>query len=85
MWRWLRPNGDNRWSFGYDPPVGTRRRFVCYFYFQGFSSIQIGLHVDLSQPNLEIHIPFGFLRVGWSRRVKYVSNTGGACVAMAKV
>lgn len=64
MWR----TGVIRRSFGYDPPITTkRRRFVCYFYHNGWDAIQLGIHLSLLLPNLEIHVPFGFLRVGWSK------------------
>jgi len=42
-----------------------RRHFSAYFHFTGWSQISIGAHIDVSMPNVEIHLPFGFLRVGW--------------------
>ncbi len=45
-----------------------RRRFVAYFYFVGWDCISLGAHVCPSLPNIEIHLPFGFVRIGW---VKY--------------
>ena len=47
------------------PGAGTRRQFIAYFYFVGWDCISLGLHVCLGLPNIEIHIPFGFVRVGW--------------------
>ena len=41
------------------------RKFVIYFHFIGWWAISAGLHVDIKSPNLEIHLPFGFLRIGW--------------------
>ena len=41
------------------------RRFVCYFWFIDWSHISLGLHVHLRSPNMEIHLPGGFLRIGW--------------------
>jgi hypothetical protein len=58
-------------SFGYDPVVTNRRRFVCYFYHNGFDCIQLGVHISLYKPNLEIHVPFGFLRIGWDKLGEY--------------
>jgi hypothetical protein len=41
------------------------KKFICYFYFVGWWSIAFGLSLDIKSPNLEIHMPFGFLRFGW--------------------
>lgn len=43
----------------------NNRRFCCYFFFVGWDCISIGLHVCISKPNIEIHLPFGFIRIGW--------------------
>lgn len=40
------------------------RRFVAYFYFVGWSHYSLGVHFCASLPNFEIHVPFGFFRVG---------------------
>ena len=40
--------------------------FICYFYFVGWDCVSIGLHLCLSEPNIEIHIPFGFIRAGFT-------------------
>jgi len=42
-----------------------RKGFVLFFFFQGWWAIQLGFHLDLQAPNIEIHIPFGFIRIGW--------------------
>ncbi len=41
------------------------RKFVCYFYFVGWHVLSLGLSICILQPNIEIHIPFGFIRIGW--------------------
>ena len=41
------------------------KRFVCYFWFVRWDCISLGLHVSLARPNIEIHLPFGFVRIGW--------------------
>lgn len=41
------------------------REFVAYFWLQSFKNINFGISVCLKSPNLEIHIPFGFFRIGW--------------------
>jgi len=50
------------------------RRFVAYFWFIGWEHWSLGLHVhiDRSRPNLEIHLPGGFIRIGWVSQAAYV-------------
>jgi hypothetical protein len=43
----------------------VNRRFVAKFHFNSWLHISLGLHVDLESPNVEIHVPFGFVRIGW--------------------
>ena len=52
-----------------------RRHFVAYFFYNGLN-INLGININLEQPNIEIHIPFGFIRVGWKhgRLTDIVSN-----------
>lgn len=38
-------------------------KWAAYFYHNGFA-IQFGFHLDLTLPNIEIHVPFGFFRIG---------------------
>lgn len=63
-------------GFGVDEPelgepvvetdLWTRfKRFVAYFHFIGWDHIQLGFHICLSLPNIEVHVPFGFIRIGW--------------------
>lgn len=42
-----------------------KRYFVAYYYFIQFDYISLGIHFYLSGPNIEIHLPFGFIRIGW--------------------
>ncbi len=39
-------------------------RFICYWWFTGWTHLSVGVHVDLAGPNLELHVPFGFVRIG---------------------
>ena len=74
----MRVSTDSRGStkkrgIGIDPELdwsrpGRRRRFVAYFWFVGWDCLSIGLHVAICQPNLEVHVPFGFFRIGWMLR-----------------
>jgi len=41
------------------------KKFICYYYFTGWSCISLGIHIDLSFPNFELHMPFGFFRIGY--------------------
>lgn len=45
--------------FGYESA-----RFVAYFWFVGWDCFSLGVHLCVSAPNVEIHLPFGFLRIG---------------------
>lgn len=38
--------------------------FVCYYYFIDWWHISLGFHICLSAPNIELHLPFGFIRIG---------------------
>lgn len=39
-------------------------RWVCFFWFVGWDCLSLGLHLCTSAPNIEIHVPFGFIRIG---------------------
>ncbi len=41
------------------------RKFVAYFWFVGWDCISLGLHVCPTGPHIEIHVPFGFFKIGW--------------------
>lgn len=40
------------------------KRFVAYFYCNGVD-LSLGISVNFKHPNIEIHVPFGFFRLGW--------------------
>lgn len=44
--------------FGFDGD-----NFSFYFWFTGWTHISLGFHVDL-KGMVEIHVPFGFVRIG---------------------
>lgn len=54
-----------RRRIGWEGPRGG-----AYFWFVGWDCLSLGFHVCLSAPNIEIHIPFGFIRIGWHRNWK---------------
>lgn len=47
------------------PPAA--RRFVCFFNFLGWWHWSIGFHIDVRHPHIDLHVLFGFLRLGWFR------------------
>lgn len=49
--------------------MAIEQRWVAYFWFVGWTCISFGFHVDVGSPNIEIHLPFGFIRIG--RQVKH--------------
>lgn len=50
--------------------MALKNKFVCYYYFISWWAWSLGIHVDLSCPNMEIHLPFGFIRIGWEGGIK---------------
>lgn len=38
--------------------------FIAYFHFTGWADLSLGIHISLKPLNIEIHVPFGFFRVG---------------------
>jgi len=39
--------------------------FVCYVWTQSWYYLSLGFHIDLVSPNIEIHLPYCFIRIGW--------------------
>jgi len=54
LWR-----GSPQRMFGYEG-----RKWVCYYWFNGFTHLSLGLHIYWPAPNVEVHLPGGFLRIG---------------------
>ena len=46
------------------PTLEKAKRFVAYYYCNG-ADLSLGVSVCFSMPNIEIHLPFGFVRIGW--------------------
>jgi hypothetical protein len=44
-----------------------KKNFVCYYHFVGWDCISFGGHICIGMPNIELHLPFGFIRIGWVR------------------
>jgi hypothetical protein len=49
-------------------------RYSCYFYFIGWWNWSLGFHINPSIPNIEIHLPFGFIRIGRETYVKVLKS-----------
>ena len=49
----------------------TDRKPVFFFHFVRWSCISFGFHIDVASPNIEIHVPFGFVRIGWQGTYKW--------------
>jgi hypothetical protein len=41
------------------------RKFACEFHFIAWTEISFGVNFGIGGPNFEIHVPFGFFRIGW--------------------
>jgi hypothetical protein len=41
------------------------RKFVAFFKYLGWWNLSLGIHVDLRAPQLQIHLPTGFVAIGW--------------------
>jgi hypothetical protein len=57
--------------FGIDPQTKERqmlgyegKKYCCYYWRSSTWHISLGVHIDLSKPNFELHIPTGFIRIG---------------------
>lgn len=42
----------------------------CHWHFVSWWQWSLGITIDWVAPNLEVHLPFGFLAIGW----EYVQN-----------
>jgi hypothetical protein len=43
----------------------VKRQFVAYLFFVGWDCLSLGIHICFSIPNIEFHLPFCFVRIGW--------------------
>lgn len=41
------------------------REFQCFFNLLGWHHWSLGIHFDPLGPHLDLHVPFGFFRIGW--------------------
>ena len=52
-----------------DAPFIVRKRLGFRWHFVGWDCLSLGFHVCFSMPNVEIHLPFSFVRAGWIEEV----------------
>lgn len=46
----------------------TKKRIFCFFWkYIGIHSIGIGINIDVKNLILEIHLPFGFISIGFHK------------------
>lgn len=45
----------------------NKRIFVCEWSFIGWGDISLGFHVCVGELYCDLHLPFGWLRIGWER------------------
>ena len=50
------------------------KQFIAYYYINGFDNLSLGFHISLSMPNIEIHVPFGFIRIGWENKMQHSTS-----------
>jgi hypothetical protein len=53
------------------------KHFVACLHHTSWQHISLGFHVDFESPNLEIHLPFCFIRFGWEGVLAPPYNTKG--------
>lgn len=41
-----------------------RENFMAYWWFVGWHQVSLGLNISFDGPHIEIHLPFGFVRIG---------------------
>ena len=54
----------------------VNREFIFLFYVTSFYHLSLGFHLDLASPNIEVHLPFSFIRFGWSGAHEFVNSKG---------
>lgn len=65
----------SRRPYGYEG-----QQFAAYFWFVGWWAFSFGFHIDLRSPNAELHVPFGFFRVGRPSKPERVQNPARAAL-----
>lgn len=45
-----------------------KKEFVFLFWFVGWENVSLGIHFNICIPNMEVHLPFGFIKIGWREK-----------------
>jgi hypothetical protein len=48
--------------------------FVAYYFFVGWWALSLGFHISFKDPNIEIHLPFGYIRIGWKEKFPSIAK-----------
>ena len=51
------------------------KRFAFMLHYLSLSDISLGLHISLDEKNIEIHLPFCYIRIGWQSEWKLFNYT----------
>ena len=51
-------------------PKYNYRKLVFKWWFVGWEMFSLGFHIDFFSPNIEIHLPFGFIRIGFEKHYR---------------
>lgn len=51
--------------------LSENRKFEVIWHFVGWGSLSFGFHIDFYVLNIEIHLPFGFIRIGYESKYDY--------------
>lgn len=46
----------------------NKKYFLVYFWFVSWTDISFGINIDIKAPKIELHVPFGFVTIGWQKR-----------------
>lgn len=61
--------------------IMKEKRFKIQFHFIDFYNISFGINICLSEPNIELHLPFSFIRIGLhlsdNKRIFEISSKKG--------
>lgn len=65
-----------RWSLSWGARRVRTRQWQCFWFFVDPFTWSLGISVDVRGPNLEVHLPMGFFKIGWVITYQVVSAMG---------
>jgi len=48
------------------------KKFISMWTFIGWTDISLGFHINLGHTYLDLHVPFGWIRIGWENYPKHL-------------